>query len=214
MITSKKTARQGLSVARATGYGAIGGIVGGFVMLGIMTGIIASMNLPSNLFPMLLGTMLGQQAQDTTTTGIGLHLVASTLIGSVLGVVTGGIKLLQIKGFGKGIAFGTATGVIAFTVLFLPVTTSVMPATMMNLMKMMNPSMSDQTIMVQLQTLQPMILGGALLSHIVYGVVLGSVLTALVKVTASKEFAAECKACQLHFKSEKEFLEHQAKHRK
>jgi uncharacterized protein (DUF2062 family) len=55
-----------------------------------------------------------------------------------------------------------------------------MPTQMMNMMKMMNPAMSGQMIMAQLQKMQPMILGGAFLAHIVYGVILGAITTVLV----------------------------------
>jgi hypothetical protein len=46
---------------------------------------------------------------------------------------------------------------------------------------MMNPEAPQEMIMQQLQGMQPMLLIGSLVSHIIYGVVLGVVTSAIVK---------------------------------
>jgi TM2 domain-containing membrane protein YozV len=164
-------------------YGAIAGAIAGIVMVVIMTGLMTILKLPPNLFPMLLGTMIGQSAQTATITGIGLHFIASVAIGAIFGAVTSRIRKLMTHNFVKGITFGLITGIIAFVVLFVPVSITLLPQNMMNLMKMMNPGLSSQTIMLQLQGMQPMILIGSLLSHMAYGIIL-----VLVTVTMERIF--------------------------
>ena len=158
-------------------FGITGGIIGGIAMLGIMAGMIGMMNLPSYLvyagplsFAKLIGLTVGQQPQSTAGTGLGIHLLASIIIGAIFGAVTSIIKKLAITGYARGIGFGIAAGVIAFVVLFLPV-------------MMVNPAMSSQMIMAQLQKMEPMILAGAFLAHIIYGAILGAVTTVLVAKT-------------------------------
>ncbi len=56
-------------------------------MLIAMMGMMDAMNLPSNLFPMLLGAMLGQQPENTVITGVGMHLFASLVIGAIFGLL-------------------------------------------------------------------------------------------------------------------------------
>jgi len=168
-------------------FGTIGGIVGGIVMMAIMIGMFGMMNLPSDTFAKLIGMTMGQQPQSASGVGMAIHLLSSIVIGAIFGAVTSSIKKIGITGYGRGIAFGTATGVIAFIVLFLPVMMGAMPTQMMSLMKMMNgtmyPAMSSQMIMTQMQKLQPMILGGAFLAHIIYGAILGWITTVLVTKT-------------------------------
>jgi hypothetical protein len=47
-------------------------------------------------------------------------------------------------------------------------------------MQMMNPAMSSHMIMAQLQKMEPMILAGAFLAHIIYGVILAAITTVLI----------------------------------
>jgi hypothetical protein len=148
------------SKSRWTIYGTIGGIVGGIVMLIPMTVMMSMLGLPSDLFPTLVGTMTGQQIQNAAMAGIGVHFFASILIGTIFGIAVSTVGKLQISGFGKGIFLGIATGIIAFIVLFIPTIMSIAPL-MMNLVRMMNPNMSDQAIMAQLQNMQPAILAGS-----------------------------------------------------
>ena len=51
------------------------------------------------------------------------------------------------------------------------------PIQMMSTMQMLDPAVSSQMIMSQMQKLQPMILGGAFLAHIIYGAILGAITT-------------------------------------
>ncbi len=195
------------STGRGVIYGIIGGIAGGTVMLIPMMTMMSMFGLPSDLFPTLVGMMVGQQIQNAAMAGIGVHYLASIVIGAIFGMVVGTINKLQIRGFGKGISLGIVAGVIAFVVLFVPAMTSMAPQ-MMNLMKMMNPGMDDQSIMTQLQNMQPAIFAGSFLAHVIYGTVLGAVATLLIVRTSQKE----CRTCHMHFKSKDEFLEHKVNH--
>jgi hypothetical protein len=175
-------------------FGIIGGIVGGIAMLGILMGMLGMMNLPPGtalvgpiLFAKLIGITMGQQHQSAGGVGLGIHLLSSIIIGAIFGAVTSSIKKLEITGYGRGVGFGIATGVIAFVVLFLPVMMGATPIQMMSMMKMMNPAMSSQMIMVQMQKLQPMILVVvAFLAHIIYGAILGAITTVLITKTGLK----------------------------
>ncbi len=52
---------------------------------------------------------------------------------------------------------------------------------MLQLMQMMNPDAPKEMIMQQLQSMQPMLLVGALFSHVIYGIVLGVVTSAILR---------------------------------
>lgn len=153
-------------------YGTIAGVIAGVVMLAIMTAIMTMLKLPTNLFPILLGIMAGQTGQTASITGLGLHFITSAAIGAIFGTVTSRISKLMTDSFVKGITFGVITGIIAFVVLFMPVSINLLPQNMMNLINMMNPGMNSQAIM-------PIILTGSLLSHLSFGIVLGMIVTTI-----------------------------------
>src|SRR5205823_5972322 len=119
--------------------GAIAGFAGGIVMYAIMSGVMQAIDMGANCFAVILALITGQPFSNSLVPiGLAIHLITSTAIGVIFGVVTSSINKLGIKGFARGIGFGVATGLIAFVVMFLPIATVAMPPKMMDLMKMMN----------------------------------------------------------------------------
>src|SRR5215217_4242260 len=212
-------------------FGAIGGFVSGLVMYAVMSGVMEAIGMGANCFAVILALITGQPFSNSLVPiGLTIHLVISTIIGAIFGVVITSINKLRINGFARGIGFGVATGLIAFVVLFLPIAMIAMPPKMIELMKMMpmgsgssqmmsssndngksggtmmtggsssNSGMSEksaemnneQTMMMknEIPKMQSMIMAGSLLSHIIYGTALGSVvtflLTKMARTTASK----------------------------
>lgn len=168
------------SIKKSLGAGIIGGIAAGIVMLIPMMSMMSMMNLPSDLFPILIGMMMGQNQESAAMTGLVFHFVPSIIIGVIFGAIIISSKL-TITSFKKGIPLGIAAGIISFVVLFLPMIMTVFPPMMLQLMQMMNPDAPKEMIMQQLQSMQPMILGGALFSHVIYGIVLGVVTSAILR---------------------------------
>jgi hypothetical protein len=176
------------SVGKNVVFGAIGGFVGGLVMIPFMmlTAIMAGM--PANTMPVAMGLAFGANQNDAMTSGLGMHLLTSALIGVIFGAITSFVGKLRITSFGKGIAEGLITGMIAFVVLFVPISMMVMPPVLVKMMMQMNPSMTQQQAMGMLQQGMPMMMGIGVLEHLVYGAVLGAITSALVlKLGARKE---------------------------
>ncbi len=116
--------------------------------------------------------------------------LTSILIGIIFGVLTGKIISLKITRFSKGIAEGLITGIIAFAVLFIPISSAAMPMILMKMAIQMNPNMTQQQIMVMLQQRMPMMFGMGFLEHLIYGAVLGVVAsTLIIKVEMKREQA-------------------------
>ena len=198
---------------KSLGAGIIGGIAGGGAMYGVMSVLMSMLGMGPNCFAVIMGMITGQSYEAAMGPGIAAHFGTSIAIGAIFGAIISTPKL-QITGFKKGIALGTATGIIAYAVIFLPVAMTAMPPHMMDLMKMMpmegnmgqssmgdkanmaNQDMKgksaedikkmqmeemDKMIMEESQKIMPSILGGSFVSHIVFGIVLGAVTTAIVR---------------------------------
>src|SRR5919197_3754181 len=217
-------------------FGAIGGFVGGLVMYAVMSGVMEAICMGANCFAVILALITGQPFSNSLVpVGLAIHLITSTIIGAIFGVVITNINKLRINGFAKGIGFGVAAGLIAFVILFLPIAMIAMPPKMMELMKMMpmggtgssqmmsgsnsngksggmmtggsgggssNSEMNEKSMAApsgggmksemnneqmmmknELPKMQSNIMAGSLLSHIVYGAALGSVVTVLIVKT-------------------------------
>jgi hypothetical protein len=120
----------------ALGAGIVGGIAGGAVMYGIMSVIMTQIGMGANCFAIIMGLITGESYANALGPGITAHFLTSIAIGVAFGAVIT-ISKLQIRGFGKGIGLGVATGLIAYVVIFLPIAMTVLPPHMMDLMKMM-----------------------------------------------------------------------------
>jgi hypothetical protein len=161
-------------------FGAIGGFVGGLVMIPFMMLTAMMAGMPANTVVVAMGLTFGANQNDAMMTGLGMHLLTSTLIGIIFGAITALVGKLRITGFRKGIAEGLITGMIAFVVLFIPISMAVMPPVLINMMIQMNPTVSQQQAMGMLQQGMPMMIGIGVLEHLVYGAVLGAITSALV----------------------------------
>lgn len=168
------------SVRKGIATGILAGIMGGIVMFGPMMGMMGMLNLPSDLFPKVIGMSMGQSVESASMTGMVIHFVPSVVIGLIFGAVINTSRL-SITSYKKGISLGIVAGIISFVVLFLPVMMTIMPPSMTSLMKMMNPGTTDEMIMSQMQKMQPTLLAGSLFSHIIYGLVLGVVSSVILK---------------------------------
>jgi hypothetical protein len=121
---------------RSIGAGIAGGIAGGAAMYGVMSGLFTMMGLGPNCFAIIMGMITGQSYEAAIGPGLAAHFGTSIVIGAIFVAVVS-TKKLQITGFPKGIGLGVATGVIAYLVIFLPISMTVMPSHMIDLMKMM-----------------------------------------------------------------------------
>jgi len=120
----------------ALGAGIVGGIAGGAVMYEMMSMLMTQIGMGANCFAIIMGLITGQSYENALYPGMTAHFLTSIAIGVAFGAIIN-VKKLQIRGFGKGIALGVATGVIAFAVIFVPMAMTVLPVHMMDLMKMM-----------------------------------------------------------------------------
>lgn len=195
------------SVGKGIGIGAISGAIAGAVMMLPMMAFNVQMGMPPDVFPILIGRLMGQGIETAAGIGTAMHMITSVIIGVIFGAVTSTAKL-RLSGFGKGTGLGVATGIIAFAVLFLPMMMTVLPPQMMALMQMMNPNATSSMVMEQIQAMMPMLIGSSIVVHAIYGAVLGSVATAIIRKSAGYE----CKQCHIRFGDKKEFNKHVEHH--
>lgn len=136
--------------------------------------------MPYDTIPKAIGTAFGSQPDNVIVTGLGMHLLTSTLVGIIFGIVTSSVRKLQITGLGKGIGLGLITGMIAFVIISIPVTTNVLPPILVKFIMHLHPGMTQHMAMTVLQQKKMLIMSTAILRHLVYGAILGIITSVLV----------------------------------
>jgi hypothetical protein len=199
-------------VSKSVLFGGVAGFVGGLVMIPFMMLIAMMAGMPANTMPVAMGMAFGVNQNDAMMTGLGMHLLTSTLIGVIFGAVTGSVDKLKITRFRKGIGEGLITGMIAFGVLFIPISMMVMPPVLVQMMMQMNPNITQQQAMEMLQQGTSMMIGLGVLEHLVYGAVLGAVASVLVlRIRPSKDQQGHsyvCSSCKRSFNTAEQREEH------
>lgn len=168
----------------------------------VMVMMFSMMGLPGEAFFAMVGIGMGVGVPGAAV----LHTLTGLIIGVIFGAAVSKVSLFRITSVGKGIGLGILAGIVAFSVLFLPMAINVLPPAMMALLQSMQPQASREMIMQMAQSMLPALLGGGFVLHIIYGAVLGSVTGFGLKATPDGRYA--CKDCGAVFQSEKELMGH------
>jgi hypothetical protein len=121
----------------------------------------------------VIGISLG--IDDPTTAqyiGLGLHILTGTVAGNIFGQFVVFWRKLVPSNIKRGILLGMVVGVSLWLVLFLPLATFGIQA-MLDSFVVSAPNSYVNTIALRFQGLYPLVIGGSLLFHLVYGCILG-----------------------------------------
>lgn len=191
------------SLEEGAGVGAFAGLIAGAVMLLAMVAENVATSSPLFSSQSLIGSIVSKDNVIATYTGIGLQFVTSAIIGMIFGLVTS-VERLRTRSIGNGIGLGIITGMIAMTVLFIPMLFTIIPKQMLSMEQIANPSLTEQDITTSLRASLPMIINSSIVVHIIFGAVLGSVSTAVFRRIS----VYRCSQCKTLVKDEKRFQEH------
>jgi hypothetical protein len=114
------------------------------------------------------------------TLGIGIHLLTGAIVGAIFSIIVARIKKFKINNYKKGIVEGIVYSIVIFVVLYIPTTISMVQPNLLDIMNTSNPTQNssvDQKIVYQ--NLIP-IYGFAFIAHIVFGIILGSIMSLLI----------------------------------
>jgi hypothetical protein len=195
------------SAKRGITVGAFGGFIASIAFIGIMLWLPIIFDLPVGIFLHALGLSIIKPVLISTSDNVssgnvivaigdivhvglaafGLVLAQGILVGIILGIVTNKIRKLSITSKKKGIGFGLATGVIAYVVLFVSIIFSAYPSllakslttyphTIPASLEGLHNTHTSATVTI-LSAFISMILGYGLFAYLVYGFIVGGILT-------------------------------------
>lgn len=170
---------------KISGRSIIGGIIGGFIGATVMTLILigskAMMGMPVLADFVIMGTFVGGTGNEAISAGFLAHYLLGMILGAVLGIIVSSVELLRLTSWKKATGIGLLYGAIIWFIIFLP---TVMYGFAPIMMKMMGPAAAGML---------PMVLGIALIEHLLYGISVGVLVFAATKSASVSQPA--CTAC-------------------
>ncbi|WP_268542033.1 hypothetical protein [Candidatus Nitrosotenuis cloacae] len=154
--------------------GCIAGLVGGFALFSSFFWIDSEVGVPFGTFYKAVGTVVGLDGMGATVFGFFAHMLTAALIGAVFCVCSTFHRLLHISSVQKGLVGGAVTGMQVYAIFFMPITLYVMlPMLSAQASGLIPATQEDMMISKILVDTFQQIMWGALVLHVLYGVVMG-----------------------------------------
>ena len=164
-------------------FGAFGGIIASIAMYPFLFLTTSMMGLPLDDLSIARGMAISNINDNyylNLTLGIVMHLLTGAIAGVIFTIIVSTVKKFAIIDFKRGIIEGVIYSIIIFIVLFIPTTLGMVLPNLFDLMNQSNPTQSNvedrQTVE---QNLIP-IYGFGFIAHIIFGIILGLVITLLI----------------------------------
>jgi hypothetical protein len=155
--------------------GAAAGLVGGFALFSSFIGIDAQLGIEPGTFYKMIGISIGLYGMDAIAFGFFVHMLTSALIGSVFYVISSLHRYLYLVTVSKGILAGGMTGLVVFGLFFVPIHTLIMiPIVESEIVLTGSPDLETSVDSLRkLITSRDDVFLGAIILHVLYGVVMG-----------------------------------------
>jgi hypothetical protein len=154
-------------------YCTLAGLISAWGISGLLVMVDTVSDMPPGTFFAVIGLSLGfNDPISAQYIGLALHILTGTVAGNIIGQIGLFWPKLFPYDIRKGVSIGLIVGVTLWTVLFLPLATfGIQPRLDSLLVSAPNPYVEN--IASHFAGLYPLIVGGSLLFHTVYGAILG-----------------------------------------
>ncbi|HXV88852.1 MAG TPA: NAD(P)/FAD-dependent oxidoreductase [Nitrososphaeraceae archaeon] len=186
--------RVDFSLRREVLFVVIGAVVGAVLMVFPRMVFEAGMGLPYYITWIAFGHVVGVYSSFSVLAGITIHMITAICIGVVIGIFLYKSGILNISKLSNGLIYGLFAGMVVFILFFIPVSQFVLAPEIARTLTEMIPSMTEIEAAKQLVMSLPLIIGGAIVTHLVFGVTVG-----LISSILSIKFGARyrCPECDI-----------------
>ena len=199
--------QRAFSIAKATSNGAWAGFIAAWAVSSVILLVELFATVQGGLFYSVIGITLGVTASpvDSALAGFLLHILTGTVIGAVGGFSIAVCPVLAIHRMTKSLAVGVSIGLVAWAVLFLPITlAAVIPA----LDRILVPLPENSGLFIaasQVTGMLVVVVVGSVVFHALYGLVYGVMMAILIPY---KSRLYKCQRCSELFSSEAKLQAH------
>jgi len=154
-------------------YCTLAGLISAWAISGLLVLVDAASGTPPGTFFAVIGLSLGfNDPASAQYIGLGLHILTGTVAGNIFGQIALFWRKLIPYNVKRGVNLGLIVGVTLWAVLFLPLTIfGIMPS--LDAFISSAPNAYVNNIANYFTGLYPVIIGGSLLFHLIYGAILG-----------------------------------------
>ena len=186
--------RVDFSLRREVFFVVIGAIAGAILMVFPRMAFEAGTGLPYYITWIAFGHLVGVYSTLSVVAGITIHMITAICIGTVIGIFLYKTGILNISKLSNGLIYGVFSGIVVFIVFFIPVSQFVLAPEIARTVTEMIPSMTEVQSARLLAGGFPLIIGGAIITHLVFGVTVG-----LISSILSIKFGARyrCPECDI-----------------
>jgi hypothetical protein len=173
-------------MSKAVKYGAIAGFIATWTISTAVAGSELELGLPIGTFYSIIGISLGLTDSMAAFLGFGLHILAGTILGAVIGTIAIRLSLRSMLNPRKGTLIGIGSGVAVWLILFLPMTALlVQPA--VNDIVILSATESKRAVFSEdiNQSIRNIALS-AIVFHLVWGAIFGFITTSLVRTASTQ----------------------------
>jgi hypothetical protein len=173
-------------MSKAVKYGAIAGFIATWTISTAVAGSELELGLPIGTFYSIIGISLGLNGNMAAFLGFGLHILAGTVLGTVIGAIAIKLSLRIMLNPRKGTLIGIGSGVAVWLILFLPITAL-----------LVQPAVNDIVILSAIETKHAVfsvdinqsirnIALSAIIFHLVWGAIFGFITSSLVRTASTQ----------------------------
>jgi hypothetical protein len=154
-------------------YCTLAGLISAWGISGLLVLVDAASGTPPGTFFAVIGLSLGfNDPASAQYIGLGLHILTGTVAGNIFGQIALFWRKLIPYNVNRGVYLGLIVGVTLWAVLFLPLTIfGIMPS--LDAFIASAPNAYVNNIANYFTGLYPVIIGGSLLFHLIYGAIFG-----------------------------------------
>ena len=185
------------SLRREIFFVILGALLGGIMMMlpGMIYGLFYE-NGDYYTIWLIFGHVIGVYSNYTVLAGIIIHFLTAFAIGMVLGIFLYKTGILEISNPLNGLFYGLFTGTMVFLLWSIPVQQLILNHATAKTIALMNPSLSQQVILDNLQKNLITALLQNLARNLIFGITLG-LTTSLLSIKLGKRF--QCPKCHISF---------------
>ncbi|MGN6630372.1 MAG: NAD(P)/FAD-dependent oxidoreductase [Candidatus Nitrosocosmicus sp.] len=185
------------SLKREIFFVVLGALLGGIMMMlpGMVYGLFYENGNYYTIW-LIFGHVIGVYSNFTILAGIAIHFITAFSIGIVLGIFLYKTGILEINKPLNGLFYGLFTGTVVFLLWSIPVQQLILNHATEKTIALMNPSMSQQNIVNNLQKNLITAFLQNLIRNLIFGITLG-LTTSLLSIKLGKRF--QCPKCHISF---------------
>ncbi|NIM25915.1 MAG: hypothetical protein GTN97_02120 [Nitrosopumilaceae archaeon] len=156
--------------------GAVAGLVAGCALFSSFFAIDQQLGIPNGTFYKTVGIPMGLEGAEAIAIGFMAHMSAAALIGATYSAAASKWRTFQVITPPKGILMGAVTGLIVFTVFFLPINHLIMTPAIVAEFSITD---QDRLSVEELEALYSLLVGSdtvlwyGLWLHVLFGTVMG-----------------------------------------